>query len=276
MENTINWKMTSLLNKTKTILLFFAILFFANNIAFSKDAEIPDVPNPPRLVSDFARILSENKKQILEDKLVAYNDSTSTQIAIVSVNTVGDYAIDDFGIRLARKWGIGQKDKDNGILILIAKDDRKVDIEVGSRLEGLVSNYDCQRIIQDLMIPAFKQSNYFEGLDDATNRMMALLNGTFKSEKNEYSTTTNNESSGNTNYSSSDEPLPLWAIVLFIFVIIILISIFSKGGGGGYTGSSGGWVSSGGSWSGSSSGSSGGFSGFGGGGFSGGGGSGSW
>lgn len=269
--------MKYLLNKKLSTVFLLVILFFANSIAFSKDEEIPDVPNPPRLVNDFANIISDNNEQQLEEKLEAYNDSTSTQIAVVTVNTVGDYAIDDYGIRLARKWAIGQKDKDNGILILVAKDDRKMDIEVGSHIEGLVSNYDCIRIINDLMVPAFKQSNYYKGIDDATDRIIGLMNGTFKSSSTDY-TINSNETSGNSNstYNSSDEPLPLWAIILFIIVLVIIASFFSKGGGsGGYTGSSGGW-SSGSSWSSSSSGSSGGFSGFGGGSFSGGGGSGSW
>jgi uncharacterized protein len=253
--------MTSLLNKKLQTVFLLAILFFANNIAFSKDEEIPDVPNPPRLVNDFANIISDDNEQRLEEKLLAYSDSTSSQIAVVTVNTVGDYAIDDFGIRLARKWAIGQKDKDNGILILIAKDDRKMDIEVGSRLEGLVSNYDCIRIINDLMLPAFKQSNYYKGIDDATDRIFGLLNGSFKPSESDY--------------KGDNEEIPIWAIILFIIIVLIIFSKFSSGKNGGYTGGSGGWISTGGSsWSGG--GSSGGFGGFGGGGFSGGGGSGSW
>src|SRR4051812_9953099 len=109
--------MTSPLNKI-LFSLFFLLHFFANAQSVDKQG-IPDAPNPPKLVNDFAGILSNDDKQRLEDKLVAFNDSTSTQITIVTVESIGDYSIDDYALRLGRKWGIGQKGKNNGILITV-------------------------------------------------------------------------------------------------------------------------------------------------------------
>ena len=163
---------------------------------------------------------------------------------------------------MATKWAIGQKGKDNGILILVAKDDRQISIEVGTGLEGNVTDYSCKHIRDELMVPAFKQSNYYKGLDDAVDRLFALMTGSFQPSESDY--------------AANNDELPTWAIILLIIILIIVFFYFSNGNNGGYTGGSGGWISTGGSsWSGGGS-SSGGFGGFGGGGFSGGGSSGSW
>ncbi len=259
--------MTSPLNKI-LFTIFLLLHFFANAQVLDKDG-IPEKPSPPRLINDFAEIVSETNRQNLEDKLIAFNDSTSTQICIVTVKNVGDYSIEDYAVRLGRKWGVGQKDKNNGILITVSKEDRKVDIEIGYGLESYVTDYDTKHIIDELIVPAFKQSNYYEGLDDASNRLIAQLQGTYKTD----SYGSNSNSSGN---SGNNLPVGLF-IILGIFVLIIIISAFSKPGSGGGSGGSGWtWGSGGGSsWS-SGGGNSGGFSGFGGGSFGGGGSSGSW
>lgn len=251
--------MTSPLNKFALALLVF-LQFFASAQTFDKEG-IPDIPDPPKLVNDFAGLMSNENKAALEDKLVAFNDSTSTQITIVTVSSIGDYSIDDYAVRLGRKWGIGQKGKNNGILITVAKEERKVDIEIGYGLESYVTDYDSKHIIDELILPAFKQSNYYEGLDDAVNRLTGLIQGTYKADK-----------------TSDNKSIPPWSIFLIAAVIFILI-ISSKGrGGSGFSGrSGGGWIftGGGGSWGGGGGG-SGGFGGFGGGSFGGGGSSGSW
>jgi uncharacterized protein len=262
--------MTSPLNK---IFLSLLILLQLAVGAQSVDREgIPDKLNPPKLVNDFAGILSDNNLQSLEEKLVAYNDSTSTQICIVTVKSIGDYSIEDFAVRLGRKWGVGEKDKNNGILITVSKEERKVDIEIGYGLESHITDYDSKHIIDELIVPAFKQSNYYEGLDAATNRIIAQLQGIYK--RDNYSQTNN-------------DSIPTWVIIfIIIFIVLFFISAISSGGGsnsgrssgGGWTWSSGGgtpWIGGGGSsWGGG--GSSGSFGGFGGGSFGGGGSSGSW
>ena len=237
--------------------IFLSLQFLAGAQVLDKDG-IPQAPSPPRLVNDFAELISMDNKEKLEEKLVAFNDSTSTQICVVTVNNIGDYSIEDYAVRLGRSWGIGQKDKNNGILILISKDDRKVDIEIGYGLEAYVTDYDSKDIIDNIIVPAFKQSNYYEGIDEATNRLIAQLQGTFVAG------------------SSSADDIPLWVWILIICIVLFIFFIIFSGkstlsiGGGGWTWSGGGGGSS---WS---SGGSSSFGGFGGGSFGGGGSSGSW
>jgi len=248
--------MTSPLNKLFLILLL-CVQLFAQAQTVDKDG-IPDVPQPYALVNDFADLLSPDNQQQLEKKLLAYNDSTTNQIYIITVNSIGDYSIEDYALRTARKWKIGQQDKNNGILILISKNDRKVDIEVGYGLESVVSDYDSKHIIDELIVPAFKQSNYTLGINNAVDRVMGLIQGTYVTEVH------------------GQESIPSWVwVLIFIVAIFILSLIFSGKASVSAGGSSWSYSSSGGSsWSSSSGGSS--FGGGGGGSFGGGGSSGSW
>lgn len=240
------------------------------------DEDIVSPMSPPRLVNDFGQMLPEDGVQRLEAKLRAYNDTTSTQIAIVTVPSIGAYPVEEYGIRLARKWQIGQKDKDNGILILLAKEERKVDIQTGYGVGQFVSDIDANRIIRDLMIPNFKAGDYYTGLDLATDRMILLLSGGFVAEK-----------------SSGLEAIPLAVLIAVLFgvgVFLIIIGIgASKSGQHTYSGRGhhipptiwGGGLGAGGFGRGSGFGGGGfsgggGFGGFGGGGFGGGGASGGW
>ena len=252
--------MTSHLNKI-LVALFLCLQVFTHAQTLDKDG-IPDVKLPHSLVNDFANILSDDNKQLLENKLLAFNDSTSNQIYIITVTSIGDYSIEDYALRTARKWKIGQQDKNNGILILISKNDRKVDIEVGYGLESVVSDYDSRHIISELIVPAFKQSNYTLGINDAVDRIIGLIQGTYKTEVAEK--------------QNDQPPIELYIILGIIGIIFLYSIIFGKGGGGGgstYSSSGSTW-SSGGSFSSGSSG--GGFSGGGGGSFGGGGSSGGW
>ncbi len=244
--------------------LLLATCFLAGILSFGQSLDqqgIPEKPGTEKLVNDFAKLLSKDNSEELEKKLLAYNDSTSNQISIVIVESIGDYSIEDYAQRLGRKWGIGQKEKNNGILITVAKEERKVDIEVGYGLESHVTDYDSKHIIDELITPAFKQSNYYTGLNDATDRLIALMQGSYKADSNQH----------------RNEKIPFWAILLIIIVLVIIFSSKGNSGNSYRGGGAGGWIITGGgsSWGGSSS-SGGGFSGFGGGSFGGGGSSGSW
>lgn len=255
--------------------ILFLIVFIQTataQVRFENDRNIPDKPNPPVLVNDFASLFASNERLSLENKLVAYNDSTSTQITVVTVNSLNGYAEDDYALRLGRKWGIGQKDKNNGILILISKEDRAVNIELGYGIEQYISDADAKRLIENVIIPYFRNGNFYQGVNSATDDMIAMLNGTY-----------NNTTSYNTSTTYSSEGMWVIVVLAIIFLAIIIIASNTKGGGGSggsYTGGRGGWTSGpmygggGSSWSGGSS--SGGFGGFGGGSFGGGGASGRW
>jgi|ERR1043165_3202016 uncharacterized protein len=228
---------------------------------------LPEKQNPPRLVNDFAGIMSASDVKALEDKLVAYDDSTSTQIAIVTIETLDGAEIGSYGAELLQKWGVGTKENHNGVMIVMAKKERKVTIRTGYGVEEKLGAITCKNIIDETLIPNFKQGNFYEGFDEATDEMMARLSGMYVNHK-----------------ERKGDGIPLWVIILIIIIVFFILPIIFRGGGGsggsysrrGY--SSGpffGGGFGGGSFGGGGSG-GGGFGGFGGGSASGGGASGGW
>ncbi|GAB4045824.1 TPM domain-containing protein [Spirosoma litoris] len=230
---------------------------------------IPDKPNPPRLVNDFVGILSSTERSQLEQKLRAYNDSTSTQITIVIVKTTEPYPIGDFAFQVGRKWGVGQKDKNNGLVLAWATQTRKIFIAPGYGLEGAIPDAIAKRIITNVIVPAFKQEQYYRGLDDATTEIIQRAKGEYKGDP-----------AANTGDDDGGSGIFV-ALIIFLIIIFIIIRRNRGGGnnrnrGGGWGGPiflpTPGWGSSGGSGWGSGGGDSGGgFGGFGGGSFGGGG-----
>lgn len=226
---------------------------------------IPSRPSPPKLVNDYTGTLTGPQIEALESKLVAYDDSSSNQIVVVIIKTTGDYTVNDIAFQIGRQWGVGNNDKNNGIVVLVAKDDRKMTIQVGYGLEGALPDVTAKRIIENEITPNFKENNYYRGLDDGTEAIIKATRGEYKAPAN---------------YGNKKKKGV--SISTIIFIIIILIVIFSGAGPGAGTyvsrGGFGGWSGgSGGGWSGGGGGSSGGgFGGFGGGSFGGGGASGSW
>lgn len=236
---------------------------------------IPERPNPPRLVNDFTNTLTPDQQQALENKLVAFDDSTSTQIAVVIIPSTNGAGISEFNLELGRKWGVGTT-KNNGIVLLIAKDDRKLDITAGYGLEGSLTDGTSQLIIDDIIVPNFKGNDYYRGLDQGTDAIIQAVRGTFNTPRAKRS-------------GKGGGGMSMWIIIIFIIIFLI----FRRGGGGGkgtYMSRRGGtgiadailWSTllgggrggGGGGFGGGGSG--GGFGGFGGGSFGGGGASGSW
>lgn len=235
--------------------------------------QIPARPDPPRLVNDFAHLLTPSQVDALEQKLDTYNDSTSTQIAVVTVDQVGDIGMVDYAVKLGRSWGIGGKQFNNGVVLLISKNEHKAFIATGYGMEGPLPDARCKDIIDNDVLPNFKQQNYFKGLDEATNDIIASAAG-------EYHARPKAKSKNNGGF-----------FALFILVMLLAIFFFGRGGGGGGTMiSRRGWgmgpfLGAGlgaalGDWGGGSGGGGGfgggGFGGFGGGSFGGGGAGGSW
>lgn len=149
--------------------------------------QVPPRPDPPRLVNDLAGILQPDQVQALEQKLVAYNDSTSTQIAVVTVPNLGGSDIFSYAQKLFQAWGIGQKGKDNGILVLVALQEREARIQTGSGTEGAVPDILAKQIIDHQLKPAFEQQQYYQGLDQATTDLIALLKGEYKADPSQRS-----------------------------------------------------------------------------------------
>jgi uncharacterized protein len=260
----------------KKFILFFGFILC---VVAATAQDFPQRSNT--LVTDYTNTLKEADKQQLETKLVTFNDSTSTQIAVVILKSTGSYDINDYGVQLLRKWGIGQKDKNNGVLVLVAIGDRKMSIQTGYGAEGALPDIVTQDIIQNDLKPHFKQGDYYGGLDAGTNSIIKAMKGEYKAAKKQ------KQSNGG----------PAGFIVIVIIVVILILVFRNRGGGGGRQiigrrgGASpfwwflagnmlgGGGRSSGGDWGGFSGGGGsggGGFGGFGGGSGGGGGSSGSW
>lgn len=247
-------------------------------IPFLQADEIPERPSPQRLVNnlskEFPDFLSPQETGLLEKKLVAFSDSTSNQIALVILDDLGGYDASDFAFRLGEKWGVGQGKFDNGVVVLIkptgGAGERKIFIAVGYGLEDVIPDITAKRIVENYIVPGFKQGNFYAALDNATTVIMQLSTGKFKPE--------DVEGGGNTHFLI----LMICLIVFFILLSMILNKnkYSSYSGSGRSTGSLGSpWIGGrgfgGGSWGGGSS-SGGSFGGFGGGSFGGGGAGGSW
>ncbi|MET0636557.1 MAG: TPM domain-containing protein [Chitinophagaceae bacterium] len=253
-----------------------AFLLFISIAVPASAQDFPQRPNPPRLVNDFTgKFLTAEQVHALENKLVAYDDSTSNQIAIVIVDDLKGYSAADYAIGIGRQWGVGNKNFDNGIVILIstggAAGNRDAFIAPGYGLEGVIPDLTASAIVDNEMIPAFKSGNYYNGLNATVDALIEAAAGKYKAPA-DY-----NKRKKRRGFN----PVPIIAI------IIILISIFSRGGGGGggmmsrrgYSGWGGfGGIGGfgGGFGGGGGGGGGGGFGGFGGGGFGGGGAGGKW
>lgn len=252
--------------------IFFALLLVSCAMVV-KGQQVPPRPVPPKLVNDYTNTLTPDQKQTLENKLVAFADSTSTQVAVVIVETTGDYDVAEYAVKLGREWGIGGKEFNNGVLLLIAKKDRRLHIATGYGVEGALPDITAKHIIEDVITPNFKGDDYYRGIYLGTDAIMKAVRGEY--------TAPPKAKAGR----SSKFP--------FLIIAIILFLLFSGGGRGGKGGQFmsrrgsrglagplilGSLLGGGGrgGWSGGGGGSSGGFGGFGGGSFGGGGSSGSW
>jgi uncharacterized protein len=161
--------------------LLFLIFLFQAVCGMAQD--FPPAPNPPRLVNDFTGTLNAEEVAQLEKKLLAYSDSTSTQVSIVLLGSVGPYDIADYAFQLGEQWGIGGKGKDNGILILGAMEDRKIFIATGRGMEGAIPDALAKRIVSDMILPNFKMEAYYQGLDQATDMIFKLASGEYTAEE---------------------------------------------------------------------------------------------
>lgn len=170
----------------RSVLVMMPIVFGLITIGVAAQ-DFPDPPQPPRLVNDFTNFLTTAEVGQLEDKLVAFDRETSTQIAIVIVPTLHGYEKMDYAFRLAERWGIGREGKDNGILILVKpKTDRErgeVAIATGYGLEGAVPDAIAKRIVEVEILPRFREEKYFAGLDAAAGTLMSLTRGEFTAEE---------------------------------------------------------------------------------------------
>lgn len=257
---------------------FLLLAFFTCNAIFAQFT-IPEKPSFQTSVYDYANVLSASEKTQLEEKLVRYSDSTSTQIVVITIESLKGEDIGILTPKWAHQWGIGQAKEDNGVLILLAKAERKIWISPGYGLEDRLTAGIGGEITRNIIIPEFKAGSYYKGLDKGADALFDVFKGKYKGERKQ---------------QSKGKSFPILPFIVIVVIVLILISRNKKGGGGNSGNNSGGGPSlmdvillsslgrSGGSGFGGSSGGGfggggGGFGGgFGGGGFSGGGSGGSW
>ncbi len=216
----------------------------------------PPAGKVTQYVMDYAGVLSPNQKNFLIQKLKAFEDSTSNQVVVYIINSLNGNSLEDYSHDIAEKNKVGQKGKDNGAMLLIAIDDRKLRIEVGYGLEGVLTDALSSSIIRNEIEPSFRKGNYFEGIDKGITAIFSVTKNEYKPDKKK-------------------SPAEKGGFVAVFFVAFFLLYLFIQfikgifGFGSVNTGSRGrGWYGSGGFFGGG-----GGFFGGGGGGFSGGGGS---
>lgn len=254
-------------------IIYIFVFFFAAAFSFSQSVNkaIPPRPQPPQLVNDFTNTLTADQAATLEKKLEAFDKASSTQIAVVIINSLNGYDVSDYALAILRNWGVGQKNKNNGVVLLIAKKDRKIDINTGYGLEGSLDDITAKHIIDEDIVPLFKQKDYYGGINAGTDKIIKAVRGEYTAPP-----------------GYGEIKISTWQIIKIILLIILILYLFSRGSGNGgsfmsrrgYRGwggntifwPGGGWGGGGrGGWSGG-----GGFGGFGGGSGGGGGASGSW
>ena len=256
----------------KILWLFIALFSFLTSFA---QFEIPKKPDFQTSVYDYANLLSADEKTQLEEKLIRYSDSTSTQIIVATVTTINGEDIGILTPKWAQEWGIGQAKEDNGVFILVAQKERKIWISPGYGLEDRLTAGIGGEITRNIIVPEFKAGSYYNGLDKGADALFDVFKGKYKGERKQ------------TKKGNNIPILPILIIVL----ILIFIAIKNKNNNGN-NGNSGGGMSltdiillsslgrsggfGGGGFGGGSSGGGGFGGGFGGGGFSGGGSGGGW
>lgn len=178
-----------------------------------------DLPSKPvGHVNDFAKMLSSGERQQLEQKLRNYRDTTTTVISIATLDNLGGISIEEAATTLFNDWKMWEDNKDNGVLILIAQQERKMRIEVGYGLEGAIPDVMAGRIVREILTPSFKKSDYYGGLDRATSALIQLASGEFEGQLAD-----NQSSDGG---STAD-------FIIFMLFLFFVFYASSRGGGKG-------------------------------------------
>jgi uncharacterized protein len=167
---------------------------------------------PSGLVNDYAGLLSAESRTTLESELLSFEKETSTQITVVTVPDLGGDSIDNFAVKLFEEWGIGQTGKDNGALLLVSRDDRKLRIEVGYGLEGALTDALSSQIIRNIITPSFKNNDYNTGIVEGTRAMMSATRGEYVAEPTD---------SGSGNFN-----MDLGWLFFVVFIILRTLALF--------------------------------------------------
>jgi uncharacterized protein len=216
--------------KFLTILLSSSLLIATLT---TRAQDVPPKPNLPTRVNDLAHVMTADQIDALERKLVAFNDSTTSDIVVVTVPDIGNSTIEDYALKILRTWGVGDKKNNNGIVVLADIKDHQVTIQVGYGLEGAIPDVTAKAIIENEIVPNFKgggTDNYYRGFDQGVDALIKAAAGEYQAPAG-YAQGRHGRSGNGLG-------------VFFIILIIIFVIIIRRGGGrggGGYFGG-GGWL----------------------------------
>ena len=199
--------------KVNLLIAFLCVSFSWGQFA------IPEKPQKQTSVYDYVNLLQVSQSRALEQKLIRYSDSTSTQIVVAIISSTEGENINFLGAQWGQKWGIGQADKDNGILVLLAKDDRRIAINTGYGVEGSLTDLMSKRIIESVIIPEFKKGDYYSGLNKGADAIFQVLNGEFTEDR--------------TFGEGQEFPLRSLLPIIIFFIILIILSRRNRNNRGG-------------------------------------------
>ncbi len=198
----------------KKLFLIFLLLFAKQVIA----QKIISRQNPPQAVNDFGNFLEPFQRESLERKIRNYNDSTSSAIVLITVPDLQGYDIAELSLKYLREWGIGTKEKDNGVLILVSKAERKARIETGYGMEGVLPDITSKHIIDERMVPYFRENDYYRGFDNAVDAIIQAAAGEYKAAP----------------ATRQRQGSSLKTIIILAIILFFILSRFGGGGGGSY------------------------------------------
>ncbi|WP_415190872.1 TPM domain-containing protein [Psychroserpens sp.] len=203
--------------------LFLFLTMTSNSV--SAQFDIPPIPKEQTSVYDYVNLLTSSEKDNLEQKLIRYSDTTSTQIVVAIIATTKGENIGLLAPKWAQVWGIGQAKEDNGVFILLAREDRKIWISPGYGVEDKLTAGIVGEVTRNVIIPEFKRGDYYQGLNKGSDAIFELLTGTYKGTRQ-------------SNTSGGDFPIGV-LFIIFIIVIIFIIALSKNRRGGGNNGSGG-------------------------------------
>jgi len=190
---------------------FIALIF----IIFPCWAGALDVPALKGRVNDYASVLSSETENKLEETLSSLERSDSTQVVVLTIPSLEGKVLEQFSIKVAEEWKIGQNNKDNGAILLISKNDRKIRIEVGLGLEGKLTDLMSGRIIQHEIVPKFRKGDFNVGIEAGVNAIVSVVRGEYVS-------------SGSGTKPQNKGTNPFFSLIIFLFVFTAALSGFSK------------------------------------------------
>jgi len=205
------------MNKQLLIIFIPIWLLLGHNLASAQD--IQKLPELKSRVTDLTSTLNNQQISSLENKVASYENNKGSQVVILIIATTYPEEIEQYGIRLAEKWKIGRDKIDDGVILIIAKDDRKIRIEVSYGLEGALPDAYAKRIIENVILPDFRQGQFYQGIDNGINAIIGLIEGEELPEVN-----------SNSNNSQSEGEVPPFLTLIVVFVLIFLRSAIKNKG----------------------------------------------